>query len=85
MSTLELQRDLETATSDGELLARTQISVAISYLSQGLSFEPSEIRALLDHIMSDYPERPKLRVVAGTRYLSTTRSNNYGISISRRL
>jgi hypothetical protein len=68
MSTLELQRDLDAATSDGETLARTQISVAIGYLSQGLSFEPSEIRALLDDIMSDYPERPKLRVVAGTKH-----------------
>jgi hypothetical protein len=70
MSTTQLQRDLETATSDGELLARTQISVAISYLSQGLSLEPHEIRALLDNIMSDYPERPKLRVVAGTRHVN---------------
>jgi hypothetical protein len=69
MSTLELQRDLEAATSDGELLARTQISVALRYLSQGLSFEPSDIRELLDEIMSDFPERPKLRVVAGKRHV----------------
>jgi hypothetical protein len=70
MSTLELQRDLEAATSDGELLARTQISVAIRYLSQGLSFDPSEIRELLDEIMADYPERPRLQVVAGTRHIN---------------
>ncbi len=70
MSTLELQRDLEAATSDGELLARTQISVAVSYLSQALSFEPSEIRMLLDQIMMAYPERPKLRIVAGTRHMN---------------
>jgi hypothetical protein len=70
MSNLELQRDLEAATSDGELLARTQISVAISYLSQGLSFDPSEIRELLDEIMADYPERPRLQVVAGTRHIN---------------
>jgi hypothetical protein len=70
MSNLELQRDLEAATSDGELLARTQISVAISYLSQGLSFDPSEIRELLDEIMADYPERPRLQVVAGIRHIN---------------
>jgi hypothetical protein len=69
MSTLELQRDLDAATGDGELLARTQISVAIGYLSQGLSFEPSDIRELLDEILSDYPERPRLQVVAGTRHV----------------
>lgn len=70
MSTIQLQRDLETATSDGELLARTQISVAVKYLSQGLNFEPSEIRVLLEQIMSDYPEPPALRVVAGTRFVN---------------
>jgi hypothetical protein len=70
MSNLELQRDLEAATSDGELLARTQISVAISYLSQGLSFDPSEIRELLDEIMADYPEWTRLQVVAGTRHIN---------------
>lgn len=68
MTLHQLERDLDAAVSDGELLARTQITVAISYLSQGLSFEPSEIRELLADIMSDYPERPKLRVVAGTRH-----------------
>jgi hypothetical protein len=64
----QLEHDLDTATNNGEQLARTQIILAIGYLSQGLSFEPSEIRALLDDIMSDYPERPKLRIVAGTKH-----------------
>ncbi len=67
MSNLELQRDLSAAISDGELFARTTLSVAIGYLSQGLRFEPSEIRALLDEIMADYPERPKLCIIAGKR------------------
>jgi hypothetical protein len=67
MSNFELQRDLSAAISDGELFARTQISVAIGYLSQGLSFEPSEIRTLLDEIMADYPDRPRLQIVAGKR------------------
>jgi hypothetical protein len=68
---LQLERDLDTATSNGEQLARTQIILAIGYLSQGLSFEPSDIRELLNEIMSDYPERPKLRVVAGTKHRVT--------------
>jgi hypothetical protein len=65
---LQLERDLNTATSNGEQLAKTQIILAIGYLSQGLSYEPSEIRELLADIMTDYPERPKLRIVAGTKY-----------------
>jgi hypothetical protein len=65
MTLHQLERDLEAATSDGELLARTQISVAIGYLSRGLRFEPLEIRALLNDIISDYPVLPRLQVVAG--------------------
>src|ERR1700761_6739451 len=65
MTLHQLERDLDNAVSDGELLARTQITVAISYLSQGLSFEPSEIRALIDEIMSAYPEAAKTKVLLG--------------------
>jgi hypothetical protein len=66
MTTLE--RDYEIATSDAEQLAKTQIVLAITYLSQGLSYDLCDIRSLLDEIVSEFPRRPRLRVVAGSRY-----------------
>jgi hypothetical protein len=68
MTLHQLERDLDIAVEDATLLVKTQISVAVAYLSQGLSFEPSDIRELLDEILSEYPERPKLQVVAGTKW-----------------
>lgn len=63
----QLESELSAATSDGELLARTQISVAVGYLSQGLRLESSEIRALLDEVLAEAapePQRAKLFIVA---------------------
>jgi hypothetical protein len=70
----QLERDLSAATSDGELFARSTIATSLAYISQGLSLTSLEIRALLDDIMSEYPERPKLQIVAG-RALNATQGN----------
>jgi hypothetical protein len=47
----QLQTDLDNSLSDGELLARTQITSAVQYLSEAQRFSVAEIRSLVNEVI----------------------------------
>ena len=49
----QLARDLDAATSDGELFARTQLATVAQYLSEGLRFSSEDLRALFEDIIAE--------------------------------
>jgi hypothetical protein len=74
LTTTELQRDLDSALDDAELLARNQIAGAFTYLSQGQRFSISEIKALVSELLAEMSHcecsTPPVAMTAETRWVN---------------